>query len=234
MGDSSNEFDIKKVTLKKSTPNNFEFTINSNDIIFVLTRNNSIFPNSINNMISKIFTIKELTYINLDSLSEILSIMGIDKLNIIDIKRHPVNNIDIAKVERGCLINYVEINPLAFSKTMLNDSDFLEKNKYTLYLLRDANFSILKLLFSKINDFDVNVCKGNSQKSHLLSPLDLRLSTYIMALFNYNSKKISYLNKFNDLSKDKYLSWSDDFKAGNYKQSSNIKSESSIIRKVVS
>ena len=206
MEDSSNEFDFNKVIFNKSIPQNFEFTISSADLLFVLTRNNSTYPNSINNMISKILTIKELTYINLDSLSEGLSLVSIDKINIIDIKKHPVNTVNIAKVDLGCSVNYLEIHPLAFTKLMLNDGDFLEKNKYTLYLLRDANFYILKALFSKINDCDVNICKGNSQKSHLLSPLDLRLSSYIMALFNFNYKKISYLNKFNDISKDKYLS----------------------------
>ena len=204
--DSSNEFDDNKVTFNKSMPNNFEFTINSSDLIFVLTRNNSIYPNSINNMISKIFTIKETSCVNLDSLSEVLFTMGIEKLNIIDIKRQPVNTVGVVKVHKGCHINYLEIHPLAFTKMMLNDSDFLEKNKYTLYLLRDASFIFLKTLFSKINDCDVNICKGNSQKSHLLSPLDFRLSNYIMALFYFNYKKISYLNKFNEISKDRYLS----------------------------
>jgi hypothetical protein len=205
--DSSNEFNPENINFNKSQPHNFEFPINDADLLFVLTRNNSIYPNSVNNMVSKAFVVKELIYVNLDSLSEVLSFMSIDKLNIIDInKKCPVNVVNIVKVDKGCHINYIDINPLVFSKMMLNDGEFLEKNKYTLFLLRDGNFSTVKALFSKINDCDVNVCKGNSQKSHLLSPLDFRLSNYIMALFNFNYKNISYLNKFNDISKDKYLS----------------------------
>jgi hypothetical protein len=46
-------------------------------------------------------------------------------------------------------------------------------------------------------------------KSHLLSPL-ARLSSYLMAIFDFNYKNISYLNTFSDIGKDKYLS--DDFK----------------------
>jgi len=204
--DSINEFNPKKVIFNKSMPKNFEFIINNTDLLFVLTRNNSIYPNSINNMVSKIFTTKEPTCVNLDILAEGLRIMGIDILNIIDIKKQPVNTVNIAKVNPSSTITYVEIHPLAFIEIMLNDSDFLNRNKHTLYLLRDANFIILKALFSRINGYDVNICKGNSQKSHLLSHLDLRLSNYIMALYNFNYKKSSFLNNFSDMSKDKYLS----------------------------
>lgn len=92
------------------------------------------------------------------------------------------------------------------------DSKFLENNKNYLYLLKDGNFLDMKALFSQIQDCKVNICKGNSQKSHSLSPLDFRLSSYLMALFSFNYKQISYLNAFSDIGKEKYLSWSDDFK----------------------
>jgi hypothetical protein len=50
---------------------------------------------------------------------------------------------------------------------------------------------------------------GGGQKAHVLSPLDFRLSSYLMAMFNFNFKFINYLNTFNEISKDKYLSWKD-------------------------
>jgi hypothetical protein len=46
--------------------------------------------------------------------------------------------------------------------------------------------------------------------------LDLRLSSYIMALFKNKYKWISYLNTFNQLSKDRYLSYTNKYKS--YKQ----------------
>lgn len=39
----------------------------------------------------------------------------------------------------------------------------------------------------------------------MISPLDLRLSCYLMAIFKYDYKYISYLNAFNAITKDRYL-----------------------------
>jgi hypothetical protein len=211
--DSSNDFNNEKVIVNKSMSDNFEFSIGVTDLIFVLTRNNSIYPNSINNMISKSIMIKALTNINLDALSLGLTLIKIEKLNIIDINDNcPVNIVNVVKTNSNCLLNYIEINPKAFTDMMLLDPDFLEKNKYTLYILRKGSFFNMKALFSKIQGCDVNVCRGASQKSHLLSPLTFRLSSYLMAIFDFNYKNISYLNAFSDIGKDKYLPLSDNFK----------------------
>ena len=47
---------------------------------------------------------------------------------------------------------------------------------------------------------------ANGQKANILSPLDFRLSCYIIAMFDLNYKTISNLNGFNSLPKDIYLS----------------------------
>ena len=67
----------------------------------------------------------------------------------------------------------------------------------------------IKNLFAKINNKDVNVGRGGSQKANALSPLDFRLSYYLMAMFNFDYKLISSLNSFNLMSKDRYLSYMD-------------------------
>lgn len=48
---------------------------------------------------------------------------------------------------------------------------------------------------------------GGGQKAHILSPLDFRLSSYLLAMFNFNYLLFNKLNMFNDLSKDRYLSY---------------------------
>jgi len=55
----------------------------------------------------------------------------------------------------------------------------------------------------------MNVGRGGSQKAHVLSPLDMRLSSYVMAMFNFNYGLISKINAFNHLDKDRYLSYID-------------------------
>jgi len=43
----------------------------------------------------------------------------------------------------------------------------------------------------------------------MLSHLDFRLSCYLMAIFNFDYYLISKLNTFNNISKNRYLSYTD-------------------------
>lgn len=76
-----------------------------------------------------------------------------------------------------------------------------------MYILRNGGFIDVKKLFVNINGYQVNVGRGGAQKTHILSPLDFRLSSYLLAMFNCNYGKVAYLNAFNDLDKDRYLSY---------------------------
>jgi hypothetical protein len=89
----------------------------------------------------------------------------------------------------------------------MKNSGFLSYNKHSLYIIRESNYLGIKILFSTIDDCQINLGRGGSQKAHMLSPLDFRLSCYLMAMFNFNHKLISNLNTFNDINKDRYLSW---------------------------
>jgi hypothetical protein len=53
------------------------------------------------------------------------------------------------------------------------------------------------------------VGRGGSQKAHALSHLDFRLSSYLMAMFNFDYNLIYSLNSFNFMGKDRYLSYMD-------------------------
>jgi hypothetical protein len=211
--DSSNEFSLENLKKIKLKSNNFEFDIDKKDILFVLTRNNSNYKDSINNMVSKMFITKDLTSINLDMVSEALSYMRIEKLNIMVINHKcETNTVTVTTSDEHSFVNHVELSPECLINLILIDPNFLETNKNYLYLIKGGNFLDIKALFSQIQGCKVNICKGNSQKSHNISPLDFRLSSYLMALFSFNYKQISSLNAFSDIGKEKYLSWSDDFK----------------------
>jgi hypothetical protein len=155
--------------------------------------------------------IKELSYINLDELSRILAVMHIKEMNIFSIDNQ-LEQMKIIRKDNGCLITYTEmrqehlINLLDFKK---EKADFLDYNKNSLYILRDGGFLDIKNLFSEINGYEMNIGRGGSQKAHILSPLDFRLSSYIMAMFNFNYDLISNLNAFNSLEKHRYLSYLD-------------------------
>jgi hypothetical protein len=156
-------------------------------------------------------TVKELKYINLDELSKRLGAFGIDKLTIFSIHYEYESSINTIRSEKGSIINYVEINSDKFMNFINFNDEFLKYNKDSLYILRNGNFLDIKNIFAYVSGYKINIGRGGSQKAHILSPLDFRLSTYIMAMFNGNYKLISYLNTFYDLSKDRYLSFTNKY-----------------------
>jgi len=77
----------------------------------------------------------------------------------------------------------------------------MDYNKDSLYIFRDANYYHVKNLIKKINGYDINLGRGGGQKAHVLSPIELRLSFYLMAMFNFNYNLLSSLNIFNFIDK---------------------------------
>ena len=101
----------------------------------------------------------------------------------------------------GLKVNYLEVYGILKCLKI----QFLVYNKYTLYIFKEGSYLDIKNIFSKINGFDTNIGRGGSQKAYIISPLDFRLSCYLMAMFKFDYKYVSYLNAFNVVSKDRYL-----------------------------
>jgi hypothetical protein len=145
---------------------------------------------------------------NLDDLSKMLSVVGIPKLNIICISRDITpNNINYIKSNIKSTVTYVEFTPEQYRYSLNNETinNFLSFNKDTIYILKDGTFTDIKNIFTSIEDCKINLSRSKSQKSHILSPLDLRLSIYILAMFNFNYNLINKLNEYNDIEKRRYL-----------------------------
>jgi hypothetical protein len=197
-------------TINESLSNNFEFPLGSNDTILVLTVNKSVYKDNVGNVISKMMIINELKHVNLDTLSLMLGHMKISELKIFSIH----NKLDIQPINiltnKGCKVRYMELQLDFFIEFINNEShDFFDYNKHSLYILRGGNYIDIKNIFTKINNQPFNLGRGGSQKAHVLSPLDLRLSSYMLAMSNFNHKLVNGLNTFNYIGKDRYLSWMD-------------------------
>lgn len=116
-----------------------------------------------------------------------------------------------------CLLNsdrarffFRQLSVAEFEILLKNQRDqFLKYNKNSLFILRSSNYIDIKRLFSHVEGFQTSVGRGGSQKSHILSPLDFRLSAYMMAMFNLNYTCINKLNAFNFLEKERYLLYFD-------------------------
>ena len=165
---------------------------------------------------SKMFIIRMFSCINIDNLSLGLKAMNKDKLFIFVVNDNiDTNIINQVSTKNDTKVIYMEMNSENF-RNFLNENDrnFLEYNKYSMFIIRNSRFMDIKNLFSSINNINVLIGIGRSQKSHGLSPLDIRLSSYIMAMFNFDYKYISNLNIFNSMNKDRYLSWTDKTEKG--------------------
>lgn len=187
----------------------YDISINSSDVLFVLTLNNSKFKENVTSLIGKMIVIKEDTNINLLGLSNMLNAMQLDKLHIYSISGCGIlNGINTIQIKEPCLVNYIEIGIENFLKHLNSNNpnvDFMNYNKDSLYILRNGNYMDIKNFLTKIKGCNVSIGRGGGQKAHVVSPLDFRLSCYLMAMFNLDYKYISNLNAFNSISKSRYL-----------------------------
>lgn len=152
--------------------------------------------------------INENLDINLYKLSKLLTYINIQHLNIISVHKSEFTEKFI--IQPWAKVVYVEASRTTFLDILNNpnndnNSNFLQYNKDTLYVLRNGSYIDVKGLVTKINGYNVDVGRGGSQKSHILSPLDFRLSCYLMAMYNFDYNLISSLNTFNFLTKNRYL-----------------------------
>jgi hypothetical protein len=163
LDDNNNNGDI----LANKKPENFEFYVGIKDTIFALTINNSRYKENINTIITKMVTLKEERFINLDNLSVVLNTMKIENLNIFIIDKDSKDNINIINTNKGCNIIYVEMNDSQFVNFINTRSEFLDYNKNSLYILKNGTFLILKNIFANvsINGYQVNLGRWRGSKS---------------------------------------------------------------------
>lgn len=145
--------------------------------------------------------------------------MQMGELNIFSIDYNSnLDNINYTVINTDPKITYIEIKPEYFVEFLsIENHKFTDYNKNSLYIVKGGNYLDIKNLFANINNCQVNLGRGGSQKSHVLSPLDFRLSCYLMAMFKLNHKLINNLNTFNYLDKIRYLSWLDKSNKSIYK-----------------
>ena len=202
-----NNSSIHGKILDNNSSEKYSFLLHPSDILFTLTINPSHYKENVNYLIGKMIVVKEDVEINLSNLSEILGYMKIDKLYIFSINTEDTpSKTNITKVKGLTPINYMELGVENFIKVLnTGNYNFLDYNRDCLYILRNGSYIDIKSILTKIMGYETKLGRGGSQKAHMLSPLDLRLSCYLMAMFNLNHKLISSLNTFNYISKDRYL-----------------------------
>ncbi len=190
---------------------NINIKIRTEDLLFALTSNGEFKNDIINQLVAKIVVVNKNMEFNFLELFKILNHLRINNLFIFSIhgSKEEVQKFEI--VDKLCSIFYIEINIEDFKQLLKNPNPnsilgyFFQYNKKSLYILRDNNYIDVKNLFTDIEGYRVNIGRGGGQKAHLVSPLEFRLSTYLMAICNMNYQLFSSLNTFNSINKKRYL-----------------------------
>jgi hypothetical protein len=135
-----------------------------------------------------------------------LGYLGIKKLNVFYISDRD-GAADITVFNNNCRLIYIDIPKKEYLKFLITKGAkaFAVYNPNSLYILDNGNHSDIKRMITSVEGFNVDIVRGSSQKSHLLSPLEIRLSFYISAMFNCDYNKIFRINSFNILDKNRYL-----------------------------
>jgi hypothetical protein len=150
--------------------------------------------------------------INLLELSNKLNAMNMNKLHIFSINK--INKNSFITISKDPELNYIEVGIENFIEILKDPNkffghNFLEINKNALFIFRDCNYIDIKNIFAKIEEHEVNIGRAFNQKSHIMSPLEFRLSFYLLAIYNFNYNLISSINSFNNINKNRYLLFTD-------------------------
>jgi hypothetical protein len=148
--------------------------------------------------------------INLYEFYKNLNILSIDTLYIFSVNVDEFDGEGCFKINKNPDFYYIEISLKTF-KRLLEDpfeafgKTFAELNRDSLFIFRDSNYISIKYQITKIEGIEVNLGRGGGQKSHLISPLELRINSYLLAMFNFRYDTISKLNAFDYLNRARYL-----------------------------
>lgn len=158
------------------------------------------------NIIGKITIINRELNVSFLDLSKRLNLVNIEKIHVFSINLSDEVEIEPFRLKELPNITYIEIGVLKFLEFLReNSGTFLDWNPTTLYILRDGTYTDLKYIFEQAGKFGMNLGRGCSQKSHVVSPLDFRLSCYILAMCNFNFEFVSKISMFKSLEKFRYL-----------------------------
>lgn len=183
--------------------------LSPNSFLYVLTLNKGSYKSNVVNLIAKTFFLKEDIYICLLDLAKLLWSFNIKTLNIFFISAEN-REYYVKRIikDNCCKLTYINIHENEYLNLLAvknGDREFAHYNPHSLYILDNGSFKDIKRMINTVEELNVDIVRGSSQKSHVLSPLELRLSFYICAIFKGNYSEAFNTNSFNKLEKWKYL-----------------------------
>jgi hypothetical protein len=217
--DKENEF-------LKGANDPINFFIEEGDILFTISNPNNLVKDGRNTLNIKLFYPKDFHQENYLTFFRNLYELGVTKLQFLTICDSFDKEYNNPYVEGDFkVINILKTNFMDFINSGVYN--FADNNKYTLYLLKKGTFAQIKALFQVADrEYVINFGKG-SQKSHICSDIEFRLTLYLFALYNKDFNFLRYSNNFSNLNKNQYTTFNDTTFNNKfiYKDSNNSKLE---------
>lgn len=162
-------------------------------------------------VVGKMAVLDYLPEINLLHLSKHLEYMHIKELDIISINLSTKIDQETFLISDSPKVRYFEVGILSFIEDVgtVPIDLFFNKSISNLYILRDGTYKDMKYILRQVGKHGMNLGRGRSQRAHVISPLDLRLSAYLMAMSSIMYPEIVTQNMFFCLPKDMYLPYYD-------------------------
>jgi hypothetical protein len=199
--DKENEF-------LKGANDPIKFFIEEGDILFTISNPNNLVKEGHNTLNIKLFYPKDFHQENYINFFRNLYELGVNKLQFLTICDSFDKEYNNPYVEGDFkVINILKTNFMDFINSGVYN--FGDNNKYTLYLLKKGTFDQIKTLFQVADrEYVINFGKG-SQKSHICSDIEFRLTLYLFALYNKDFNFLRYSNNFSNLNKNQYTTFKD-------------------------
>lgn len=176
--------------------------------MLVLTSKNCQYKPDIHNLTTKMTMLNKNTIKVFEDIFAYMKVIHIDQFVIFSIHTSDIEPQVFNNDDGTFRLIYIEINHIDFISYLANTEDefrFSNINHKSLYIFRGGNYRDVKNLFNSIEGYKTIVGRNGSQKSHMLSPLESRLNTYLMLLCFGDYQLMRSLNTYHSITKDKYL-----------------------------
>lgn len=186
-----------------------EITLNLTNKHTLLCMSNVKSNGTFKHIIASLFFVKDEMTIHTEDIRDSLSYMNIDILNIFYISNDPIYEKSVHNffynAPRILRIQCINTDKL---KEFISSDNFNEINQNALYILEDIKWSEIVLLCIESNA-NITISGGSTTKRHILSILDGRLISYILAILNLDFNKLNAFNNFDSVDKNYYLPYYD-------------------------
>lgn len=185
----------------------FDIQISKNTFFFTLS-NISYSNVKDNTVIDNLYFFNNEFSSNTDVILNSLEILKIDELNIFIITSndYPLTQQQYSEdfIRERTTLKVFFINIESLTDLFSHDS-FNEFNLRSLFIVNPNIVWAEIVIALKGSKFKINVSGGSKQKSHVLSRLDNRLNSYLLAMVGLNYPILNAFNGFDSVDKDRYL-----------------------------